>query len=202
MNKPFDYKTLIKLFVFATVVFAPVQVSWAQNLFPLSGGTRFEPDPDNKKQLVLVAENSEVKITIKPAEKFKPKKGQIWTIWMKVENLSDKPLKFDPTQFTATDDEGRAYAGLEATVAIKRFNDAIAAVTNMIGSAIAGPLAGPSVVASSERGSAQKLNQESMQIGDIPPKTFKDGIVYFEKAKEKTLQSTNSRSITTKFIRC
>lgn len=157
-----------------------------QSVYPVRGGTATEPDPENKKHLVLVAENSTLKITLRHSEKFKPKKGDIWVLWMKIENRSDTPIKFDPTNFNAIDDEGRALNGLEAREAIGRFEDAIAGTMNMVGLIVAGPLYGPSMVKAGERGSNQKLNQLSLQIGDIPPRSFKDGLVYFEKAKSKT----------------
>ncbi len=186
MSKFLNHKSFVKFLVLVAIVFVFVQVSQAQKLYPISGGTRFESDPDKKKQFMLIAENSDLKITIKPAEKIKLGKGPIWAIWMKIENTSDKPLKFDPTQFNATDDEGRAFVGLESKDAIKRFYDSVAAMSNLVGLVVAGPLMGPSIMASGERKAAEELNRKSIQIGEIPPKTFKDGIVFFEQPKEKT----------------
>ena len=186
MAKFLGVKYIINPLVLVVMVLAALQTSEAQRIYPLRGGTRFESDPTSKKRLVLVAENSNVRISIKRSDKFDPKRGNIWVFWMKIENLSDKPINFDPTKFSVTDDEGRAVAGLEAEVAIKRFNDAIAGVMNMVGNVVAGPLAGPSMVNASERGSTQRLSQQSMQIGEIPPKSFKDGMVFFERSKNKT----------------
>lgn len=163
-----------------------IPIASGQSLYPLRGGTRFEPGSINKNRLVLVAENSEMRITIDSSDKFKPKRGDVWVFWMKIENLTGRSITFDPTKYHATDDEGRGLAGLDSNVAIKRFEDSIAGTMNSVGLIMAGPLMGPSMTNASERGSFQRLNQMSFRSGDIPPKSFKDGLVYFEKSKVKT----------------
>ncbi len=181
-----NVKRVCSLFSVVVFILLGFQMSLAQRIFPIRGGTRIETDARDKKERVIVAENPDIRITIGKADKFRPAKGQIWVFWMKIENLSDKTVKFDPNKFTGVDDEGRAVSGLESEVAIQRFSDAVAGVMNMMGNVLAGPLAGPGMVKASERGGSQKLNQESIQLGDIPPKTFKDGMVFLEKSKAKT----------------
>jgi hypothetical protein len=179
-------KSLTNLLGLIGTVLITSHLLHGQSLYPVRGGTGFEPDSRDSKYEVLVAETAELKLTFRHSEKFKPKKGDIWVVWMKVENRSDKPITVDPTKFTAVDDEGRALAGLDAGTAIKRFSDAVAGMMNIVGNVVAGPLAGPSMVAASERGSVQKLNQQSLQIGEVPPRSFKDGLVFFEKSNTKT----------------
>lgn len=183
----FNFKIAIRsaLFVLVTVSLVSAQ-AWAQALFPIKGGTGTEPDPKDKGYLVLVAENSDLKITFRHSDKFKPRKGDIWTFFMKVENKTNKPLTFDPTKFGVTDDEGRALSGLEASVAIKRLYDAFAGMGLLMSGVIAGPFMGPPLAQASERGGMQRIMQMCLQTGEIPPHTFKDGLVFFDKAKKKT----------------
>ncbi|MBK7392774.1 MAG: hypothetical protein IPI64_05645 [Chloracidobacterium sp.] len=181
----FNFKCVISTAMFVLVIVTLVSgQAWAQALFPIKGGTGNEPDPKDKGYLVLVAENSDLKITLRHSDKFKPR--DIWALFIKVENKTDKPLTFDTTKFGATDDEGRALSGLEASVAIQRLFDATAGMGVILSGIIAGPFMGPSLAQASERGAMHKMMQMCIQSGEIPPHTFKDGVVFFEKAAKKT----------------
>lgn len=183
----FNFKIAIRssIFVLVTVSLFTTQ-AWSQAIFPIRGGTGTEPDPKDKGYLVLIAENSDLKITFRHSDKFKPKKGDIWAFFMKVENKTDKPLTFDPNKFGATDDEGRALSGLEASVAINRLFDATAGMDVIVSGVIFGPLLGPPLAQASERGGMQRIMQMCIRSGEIPPHTFKDGLVFFDKAIKKT----------------
>lgn len=93
----------------------------AQRVYPVSGGNRQEGNPRDKDQINLIAENEIFRLTIDGSKKNSVKEPLLF-IWIKVENLSDKPLNIDPSKFTCLDETGRAYAGLEPKEAIKRIS--------------------------------------------------------------------------------
>jgi hypothetical protein len=166
-------------------------VSRAQEIYAISGGNRVESDPKNKKRALLIAENTELRLTVSVPKQNKPFLGLL-EIWAKVENLSDKVLTIDPTKYHAVDNEGRAYAGLAPKDAIQRALDRSAMMRTAMGNMIMGPLAGPSTTQAMERQATERVNREALASGEIPPHSFKEGIVYFEAPKQKkfTLQIT------------
>jgi hypothetical protein len=93
----------------------------AQDIRAISGGTRTEPDPKDKKLIRLVAEKPDYTLTL-GRSLMKHKNARMIGIYVKVENLTDKPLTVKTSKFSMTDDEGKGYYGLETEEAIKRFN--------------------------------------------------------------------------------
>lgn len=166
-------------------------VSVAQEIYAVSGGTRIDLDPKNKKRILLIAENTDVRLTVAMPKQNKPVLG-LFEIWAKVENLSDKPVAIDPKKYHAVDVDGRAYSGVAPNDAIERMLDRTAMMRTAMGNIIMGPLAGPSTTQATERQARERVNREALATGDIPPHSFKEGIVYFEAPKQKnfTLQIT------------
>lgn len=156
----------------------------AQELFPISGGTKTEPDPKSKKKIRLIAENANLRLTVGEYRDSKVRSA-LFVIYLKVENLSDKPLTVDPSKFSTVDDTGRGYVGLAPTDAIKRALDKSAGTRTVIGIIMAGPLAGPAMQHAAERKVTEMVNRESLQPGEIPAHSFKDGGVFFEAPKQK-----------------
>lgn len=159
-------------------------VSVAQEIYAISGGTRSDTDPKNKKRILLIAENDQLRLTVGVAKQDKPVLGLL-EIWAKVENLSDKPITIDPTKYSAVDDDGRGYAGIAPNDAIQRMLDRTAAMRTAMGNIIMGPLAGPSNTQAQERQARERVNREALAPGDIPAHSFKDGVVWFEAPKQK-----------------
>jgi hypothetical protein len=156
----------------------------AQKLYPISGGTGTEPDPKDKKIILLVAENEGLKLTLGRSEKYKPKSG-LMALWLKIENRTDKPLSVDPAKFNYVDDEGRGYSGFAPKDAIKKALDSSAGKRSALGMVLAGPLAGPAMMEAAERKVTEDVNREAIQPGEIPAHSFKDGIIFFEAPKKK-----------------
>ncbi|HEX8090644.1 MAG TPA: hypothetical protein VF762_17420 [Blastocatellia bacterium] len=170
MNKPRSLllilSTLLSIGVFAQ----------GQDLYPISGGTRTEPDLKNKKLIQIIAEKPDYKLTV-GRSLMKRKSARMIGIYVKIENLADKPLSVKTSKFSMTDDEGKGYYGLETEEAIKRFNNTHGITTAII----AGPLMNPAVQARM----AEEIRRESLESGDIPPHSFKEGIVFFDAPKKQ-----------------
>jgi hypothetical protein len=157
----------------------------AQRISAVSGGTRTETAPHDKKQIRLIAESPSLKLTISTGGKFGKQFAGMTSIYLKIENISDKPLTITTSKFNAIDEEGRAYAGLEFQEAMKRYFDTHAGTFAAIGGAVAGPLSGPTMNKAAERKITEDMRRQSLESGDIPPHSFKDGAVFFEAPKKK-----------------
>ena len=144
----------------------------AQDIYPISGGGKTEQDPNNKKLIRFVAENERVRVIVGRSDKWKNKKARMIVIQVKVENLSDEPLNIHTSKFNAVDEQGRAYAGLETDEAIKRFNDTHAIAMNVF----TGPLRHGAV----QQRIAEDFRRAALSSGNIPPHSFKEGVVFFE----------------------
>jgi len=189
----------IMLLTLAWLLMLPA-ASLAQEIYAVSGGTRTATDPKNKKRILLIAENNELRLTVGVPKQDKPVLG-LFEIWVKVENLSDKPIAIDPTKYHAVDTDGRAYSGVAPNDAIQRMLDRTATMRTAMGNVIMGPLAGPSTTQASERQARERVNREALAPGDIPPHSFKEGVVWFEAPKPKkfTLQITFAELCPTAF---
>jgi hypothetical protein len=166
----------------------------AERIYPAGGGTRTEPDPNDKKQVRIVAESERSRITLSTLGHGKYKsKHPVIAIQVRVENRSKEPLRIDPTKYYLVDEAGQGYAGLSPQDAIKRSMDAMAGTMYVIGSVVAGPLSGPSLTEAAERKVSQEINQRALQPGDIPPNSFKEGLVFFETPRKPEAKHTTAK---------
>ena len=165
-----------KALLFCIIPFLLSTLAQAQDIRAISGGTRTEPDPKDKKLIRLVAEKPEYNLTL-GRSLMKHKNARMIGIYVKVENLTDKPLTIKTSKFTMTDNEGKGYYGLETEEAIKRFNDTHGLATAIM----VGPFMNPALQARM----AEEIRRESLESGDIPPHSFKEGIVFFDAPKKQ-----------------
>jgi hypothetical protein len=147
----------------------------------ISGGTKTEPDPKDKKLIRLIAENDNYRITLGRPDHWRHKTARTIAVYMKLENLSDKPLTIQTSKFSAIDAEGKSYSGLEASEAIKRYFDSHAGAMTVLGGALG---AGRSHREAAERKVGEDIRRESLESGDIQPHSFKEGMIFFEAPKE------------------
>ncbi len=71
----------LALFVFASFAFY-CGLGQAQILYPVSGGTRTEPDLEKKKCIILIAESDSHQLTLATAHKYKVAKNSgKWGKW-------------------------------------------------------------------------------------------------------------------------
>lgn len=159
-----------------------VTLASAANLRPLSGGTRTEPDPKEKKRIRVIAENELVRVTVGESErggKFDRGSG-IAAIWLKIENRTDEPLAVDPSTWSLVDDQGLGYSGLSIDVAADRLIGAKQGLI-MIGSGIAsGPGDAGHMHSTVEKMIRHNLEKPALKPGAIPARSFKEGVVYVE----------------------
>lgn len=160
---------------------------FAQKINPVSGGSRIETV---KKQVFLIAENESVRLTLTTDGKHGKQFSGMTSVYLKIENLTDAPLSIQTSKFSAVDDEGRGYAGLEFSEAMKRFLDGKAGFLSSMSIALSGRH-GKQQQEAAERSIIEDTRKVSLVSGEIPPKSFKDGAVYFEaplKKKKYTLK--------------
>lgn len=167
---------MINRYLVATLfILIMASAAFAQDLYPISGGIHTQPDPKDKKLIQMIAEKPEYKLTV-GRSMFKHKSAQMIGIYLKVENLTDKPLTIKTSKFSMTDDGGKGYYGLETDEATKRFVN-----THGIATAV---MAGPRMNPAIQGRMAENIRRESLESGDIPPHSFKEGIVFFDAPKQ------------------
>ncbi len=153
-----------------------VAVTQAQDIRALSGGTGIATDPKDKKLIRLVAEDETKKLTL-GRSLMKHKTARMIGIYLKVENRSDVPLRVEPSKFSMIDNEGQAFNGLDTQEAINRFNNSRGLTTAIL----VGPLMNPAL----QGATAEAIRRESLATGDIPPHSFKEGIIFFDAPKRQ-----------------
>jgi hypothetical protein len=152
--------------------------AFAGQVYPIGGGTRTEPDPNDKTRIKVIAENEQLRLTLSKPERFwKRKTARMFAIYLRVENLSDKALQIQTSKFSAVDDEGRTYSGLEVADVVKRYFDSHSGKILILGGGLG---ARRSSREAAERKMGEDFRRESLQSGDIPPRSFKEGLVFFD----------------------
>ena len=143
-------------------------------MIPDTGGSRIQADPNNKKLIQLVAENNRLRLTLSARKGFN-RRFPVIAIFLKIENLSDQPIVFDPSKYSVVNEEGRAGAGLRPDDAVKRVLDSTVLY-----------LGSPTRDSPVERKISSDINRDSLQPGEIPPRSFKEGMVFFESPSKRS----------------
>jgi len=165
-----------KTLLASSIICTFTALALAQDLYPIGGGSRTQPDPKNKNLIQMVAEDSSHRLTV-GRSLMKHKSARMIGIYVKVENLSETPITVKTSSFSMIDDDGKGYYGLETQEAIKRFQDTHGIATAVL----AGPLMNPSVQAKM----GEEIRRESLESGEVPPHSFKEGIVFFDAPKHQ-----------------
>ena len=167
----------ISVLLMATVVVA-------QRVYAIGGGDSTAPDPRDKGQIVMIAENERVRVTI-GASKYKQAIAGMFSVEIKIENLTDTVFAIDPTTFNAIDDKGEAYASVDADLVYDRVLAKYGSFHDMFANAIAGPLVGPQMVRRTEQQGRAEMQRTVLSTSSIPPHAFKHGVVFFDAPKNK-----------------
>jgi hypothetical protein len=108
----------------------------------------------------------------------------IVVLWLRVQNLSQRPLEMNPTKFSASDDEGRSYASLTAEEAFNKMaaegsGDSLGAKT----------LRGISLGRVANKRSLEDVKEDvvrySLHSGTLPPGGVREGFIFFQGPAKK-----------------
>ncbi|HEY2380427.1 MAG TPA: hypothetical protein VGK48_04525 [Terriglobia bacterium] len=118
-------------------------------------------------------------------------KTRLVVLWLKVENESDNPLKLDVSKFISTDDTGKTYTPLTADEAFNRIMAGVATTEPTIASKT---LKGISFGKAGNKVTAEQIKEDvaryALLSGTLPPRSVKDGLIYFDPPKKKKFMLT------------
>ena len=128
---------------------------------------------------------SDDKLWFEPNSKLK-----MMVFWLKIENLSARPLQLDIAKFTATDDQGKSYPLLSSDEAVRRFIEVVGATQGLLGRTMHGASLGRAANKRTEAQVRDDATRYSLHSGTIPPHTVQDGLIYFEGPQRKKYTMT------------
>ena len=107
-------------------------------------------------------------------------------LWLRIDNLSDNPLKLDVAKFSSSDDTGRMYKPLGPDEAYKHImsgvNDTEPTLASKTLNKISKGKAGNKTTVEQIK---EDINRYGLQNDMIPPRSTKEGLLYFEAPQKK-----------------
>jgi hypothetical protein len=111
-------------------------------------------------------------------------RAPIIMLWLRIQNVSPRPMRFDAGKFTSTDDQGKMYPALVGDDAANRI---LAGASD--GSLGSKTLRGISLGRVGSKPTEEQLREDlerySLQSGEIAPGAAKEGLIYFERPSQK-----------------
>jgi hypothetical protein len=111
-------------------------------------------------------------------------RSPIVLLWLKIQNVSDRPIEVNTAKFTSTDEQGRVYSALAPDEASNRI---VAGASG--GSLGTKTLRGISLGRVANKPTEDQLKEDilrySLASGEIPPRTAREGLIYFEEPERK-----------------
>jgi len=111
-------------------------------------------------------------------------RAPIIMFWLRIQNLSPRPMNFDAGKFTSTDDQGRMYPAIVGDDAANRILAGTSEAT--LGTKT---LRGISLGRVGNKPTAEQLKEDierySLRSGEIAPGAAKEGLIYFERPSQK-----------------
>ena len=113
-------------------------------------------------------------------------RAPIIMLWLRIQNVSPRPMKFDAGKFTSTDDQGKMYPALVGDDAANRI---LAGTSTSDGSLGSKTLRGISLGRVGSKPTEEQLKEDierySLNSGEIAPGAVKEGLIYFERPSQK-----------------
>jgi hypothetical protein len=111
-------------------------------------------------------------------------RAPIIMLWLRIQNVSPRPMELNTVKFTSTDDQGRTYSALALDEAANRIiagGSGASIGTKTLRSLSLGRVAGKPT----EDQLRDDFARYSLKSGEIPPGGVKEGLIYFEKPPRK-----------------
>ena len=180
-------KRKLLLFLLWLVVIA-LPVLGQEKLYPIRGNQNipviFTPD----RSAVVVEKAFQHRLTVGHSTDDRASvadtRAPIITLWLRVQNVSQRPMRVDITKFTSTDEQGRMYSALSVEEAAKRI-----LADDSDGSIGSRTLRGISLGKAGNRPTDEQVKDDivrySLHSGDIAAGATKEGLIYFERPPQK-----------------
>ncbi len=161
--------------------------AYAQDrLYPVTGTKVFPVVLTTDRSAFVVEKAFQHKLTLgyPSDDRFRPDTGaSLILFWLRVQNLSPRPMEFSTARFTSIDDEGRTYPALSLEEATNRIlgggGESIG--TKTLRSLSLGRVGGKP----SEDQLKADIQRYSLQSSEIPAGGVREGLIYFEKPPRK-----------------
>jgi len=109
---------------------------------------------------------------------------QIIVLWLRIQNVSQRPIQLDIAKFTSADDEGRMYSGLAPDEAANRI--IAAAAGGSIGTkTLRGISLGRVANKPTDEQIRENIQRYSIHSGEIAAGAVKQGLIFFERPAQK-----------------
>jgi hypothetical protein len=107
-------------------------------------------------------------------------------LWLRIENLSDNPLKLDVSRFSSSDDTGQMYKPLGPDEAFKYIMTGVddtqpTLASKTLNKISKGKVGNKTTVEQIK----EDINRYGLQNDTIPPRSTKEGLLYFESPQKK-----------------
>jgi hypothetical protein len=103
-------------------------------------------------------------------------------LWLRIHNISQQSLAFDPGKFTSTDEEGKVYPALTPDDA---FNRIFSGDTPIASKTLRGISLGRVGGKPTEEQFREDIERYSLQARSMPPGGVSEGLIYFEAPARK-----------------
>ena len=170
------------------IIVASTPVLAQETLYPVRDNTD-APMILTEDHFAVVAEKSfEYKLTFGfPANDkawfFPNTRTRIVVLWLRIQNLSQRPIQFETSKFTSTDDAGKTSSVLTADEASRRI------IAGADGTPITKTLHGISLGHAGNKPTEDQLKEDilrySLQSGQIAGGGVVEGLIYFERPEPK-----------------
>jgi hypothetical protein len=107
-------------------------------------------------------------------------------LWLRIENVSDNPLKLDVSKFSSSDDTGRMYKPLGPDEAFNHIMSGVDATEPTLASKTLNKISkGKAGNKTTVQQIKEDVNRYGLQNETIPPRSIKEGLLYFEAPQKK-----------------
>src|SRR5262245_15985522 len=183
---------LTTFFVMGTLI---VPVSGQGKLYPVPidggfGSMRIQAAPSTGAPARLIAQKAEYSLrlgfpTDVEAGSLPETDAKILMLWLKIQNLTDYPMNFDPSKFTASGEGGKTYPMLSSDQALDRMIEAGGGITRSVLSRATQGISLGRLGKSDEAQLRDEAKRFSLQPGSIQPQGVREGLLFFEAPSEK-----------------
>ncbi len=176
----------VHIFLFLAFLFATAP-AWAQDrLYPVRGSSGLLTA---NRSAFVVEKAFQHKLTLgfpddDNAWYLPDTKAAITVLWLRIQNVSQRPMEVNISKFSTTDDEGRTYSVIQPDIATNRIIEE--ASGGSIGTkALRGLSMGRVANKPSEEQMKDDLVLHSLHSMQIQPGAVREGLIYFEGPQQK-----------------
>jgi hypothetical protein len=173
-------------------LFTVLPVAAQEKLYPVRGTIPVQKNPYEQDIYYFIVEKPYAyKLTLgfptdDQAQFMRDTNARLVVLWLRLENLVNKPMPFTTDKFAATDASGRSYTRLTGSEAFDRIIGGKGLTSKAVGRGLAGVTLGRAGGKKSLEDARDEAVRFSLQSGVVPALGMKQGLIYFEGPTDKT----------------